>query len=177
MSEDQAGGTPLDTRIRQVLTEARVVLPGAQALLGFQLVAVLADGFDKLPESSRQLHLVSLVLLALSTVLLMTPAAYHRVVEQGENTEHFHRFAGRLVLAAMVPLGLAIAGDAYIVVAKVTRAPGVAMLTTGLLLAFFFGCWFGYTAYARRHAGGPTIPRRHPQGRDGTSHVTSHATR
>ena len=85
MSDDQTGGTPLDTRIKQVLTEARVVLPGAQALLGFQLIAVLADGFDKLPESSRQLHLVSLVLLAVSTVLLMTPAATHRV-ETGRHT-------------------------------------------------------------------------------------------
>ena len=150
MSEDESSGTPLETRIRQVLTEARVVLPGAQALLGFQLIAVLADGFDKLPESSRQVHLVSLILLAVSTVLLMTPAAYHRVVEQGENTEHFHRFASRLVVLAMVPLGLAIAGDAYIVVEKLTHSPSLAILTTLLLLAFFFGCWFGYTAYARR---------------------------
>jgi hypothetical protein len=149
MSEDNGGGTPLDTRIRQVLTEARVVLPGAQALLGFQLIAVLADGFDKLPETSRQVHLASLVLLAISTVLLMTPAAYHRVVEHGENTEHFHRFAGRLVLAAMVPLGLAIAGDAYIVVEKVTHSAALGLLTMVVLLAFFFGCWFGYTTYAR----------------------------
>jgi Family of unknown function (DUF6328) len=151
--EQQAGGTPLETRIRQVLTEARVVLPGAQALLGFQFVAVLADGFEKLPESSRQLHLVSLVLLALSTILLMTPAAYHRVVEHGEDTEHFHRFASRLVLIAMVPLAFAISGDAYIVVDKVTKSSSLALVTTLLLLAFFFGCWFGYTTYARRTRG------------------------
>jgi hypothetical protein len=154
MSDDQPQkGTPLETRIRQVLTEARVVLPGAQALLGFQLIAVLADGFDKLPETSRMLHLVSLILLALSTVLLMTPAAYHRVVERGENTERFHRFASRLVLIAMVPLALAIAGDAYIVVDKVTHSPALAVAITLVLLAFFFGCWFGYTAYARRRRG------------------------
>jgi hypothetical protein len=150
MSDEGQGGTPLDTRIRQVLTEARVVLPGAQALLGFQLIAVLADGFEKLPESSRQLHLVSLGLLALSTVLLMTPAAYHRVVEHGENTEHFHRFAGRLVVAAMVPLALAIGADFYIVLDKVTHSATLALTATGLLLALFFGCWFGYTIYARR---------------------------
>jgi Family of unknown function (DUF6328) len=161
MSEDESGGTPLETRIRQVLTEARVVLPGAQALLGFQLIAVLADGFDKLPESSRQLHLVSLVLLAVSTVLLMTPAAYHRVVEQGENTEHFHRFASRLVMLAMVPLGLAVAGDAYIVVDKVTHSSSLAIVLTLLLLAFFFGCWFGYTTYARHHRA-RTRSRRQP---------------
>jgi hypothetical protein len=145
-----AAGTPLDSKIRHALTEARVVLPGAQALLGFQLIAVLADGFDKLPETSRQLHLVSLGLLALSIVLLMTPAAYHRIVEQGENTEHFHRFASRVVLAAMVPLALGIAADFYIVVDKVAQSVVLALGVTGLLLVFFFGCWFGYSIYARR---------------------------
>ena len=162
MSEDQSGGTPLETRIKQVLTEARVVLPGAQALLGFQLVAVLADGFEKLPESSRQVHLVSLLLLALSTVLLMTPAAYHRVVEQGEGTEHFHRFASRLVVAAMVPLGLAIALDAYIVVEKVTHATLLGMATTLVLLVLYFGCWFGYTTYAR-HRRAARAPQGEPR--------------
>jgi len=31
-------GTKLKDKIKLVLTEARVVLPGAQALLGFQLI-------------------------------------------------------------------------------------------------------------------------------------------
>jgi hypothetical protein len=168
--KDEGGGTPLETRIKQVLTEARVVLPGAQALLGFQFIAVLADGFEKLPETSRQLHLVSLVLLALSTVLLMTPAAYHRVVEQGQDTEHFHRFASRLVLMAMVPLGLAVATDAYIVVEKVTHSSSLALLTTLVLLGFFYGCWFGYTTYARKSRA-PASPRAHPN----TTHEPSKA--
>ena len=43
--------TELSTRIKQVLTEARVVLPGAQALLGFQFIAVLTDSFARLPKS------------------------------------------------------------------------------------------------------------------------------
>ena len=143
-------GTPLQSKIKQVLTEARVVLPGAQALLGFQLIAVLSEGFEKLPDSSKQLHLVSLVLLALSTILLMTPAAYHRIVEQGEDSEHFHHLASWLVLSAMVPLALGIGFDFYIVLDKVTKSSPLAMGVTALVLAFFFGCWFGYTSYARR---------------------------
>ena len=42
--------TPLKTKIEQMLTEARVVIPGAQALLGFQLIAVLTKAFADLPE-------------------------------------------------------------------------------------------------------------------------------
>ena len=33
--------TPLHTRIDQMLTEARVILPGAQAILGFQLIVTI----------------------------------------------------------------------------------------------------------------------------------------
>jgi hypothetical protein len=142
--------TPLEAKIKQVLTEARVVLPGVQALLGFQLAAVLTEGFDKLPESSKILHLISLVLLSLSTILLMTPAAYHRIVEQGEDSEHFHRFASQVLLAAMIPLGLGIAIDFFIVVDKVTHSSTLAIGVTGLVLALFFGAWFGYTSYARQ---------------------------
>jgi Family of unknown function (DUF6328) len=35
--------TPLDTRIEQMLTEARVLIPGAQALFGFQLAVMLTE--------------------------------------------------------------------------------------------------------------------------------------
>jgi hypothetical protein len=63
--------TSIESRVKQVLVEARVVLPGAQALLGFQLAAMLTVAFDELPRSSQYVHLVSLVLLALTIVLLM----------------------------------------------------------------------------------------------------------
>jgi hypothetical protein len=37
--------TPLTTKIEQMLTEARIVVPGAQALLGFQLTVTLTQAF------------------------------------------------------------------------------------------------------------------------------------
>ncbi len=41
--------TSLSTKIEEMLTEARVVLPGAQALLGFQLAVTLTRAFEALP--------------------------------------------------------------------------------------------------------------------------------
>src|SRR5712664_1695893 len=49
----RAHPTKVEDKIDQVLTEARVVLPGAQALLGFQLVTMFMYGFDKLPQFSK----------------------------------------------------------------------------------------------------------------------------
>ena len=141
-------GTSLENKIKQVLTEARVVLPGAQALLGFQLAAILTDGFAKLPRSSQYAHIVSLGLIAVTIVLLMAPAAFHRIVERGEDTERLHRFASA-VLAAMVPLALGVASDFYVVVSKVLDAPALAAGLAGASLVVFFGLWFGLTLALR----------------------------
>jgi hypothetical protein len=74
---EEWSSTPLHAKIEQMLTEARVVLPGAQALFGFQLATVLTQ--------SRIVRAASLLLIALTVVLLMTPAAYHRLVYAGED--------------------------------------------------------------------------------------------
>jgi amino acid permease len=144
-------GAKLTDKIRHVLTEARVVLPGAQALLGFQFVTTLMESFEKLPLSLRYVHLSSLLLVALSIVLLMTPAAYHRIVERGEETEHFHRFASRILLASMVPLALGVTGDFYVVVRKITESATASLISAALMLVFFYGFWFGFTLYRRKH--------------------------
>lgn len=147
--QGQEEPTPLEDRIDHVLTEARVVLPGAQALLGFQLASTLVDGFTRLPRSSQWVHLASLACIALATIFLMTPSAYHRLVELGEDTERFHRFASRMILLAMIPLALGITGDVFVVVRKVLDSTSVALVIAGISLALFYGLWFGLTGWVR----------------------------
>ncbi|MDT5296260.1 MAG: hypothetical protein QOJ76_3140 [Acidobacteriota bacterium] len=139
----------LTNKIKHVLTECRVVLPGSQALLGFQFIVILTEGFDKLSSTSKYVHLASLGLNALTIVLLMTPASYHRIVEQGEETEHFHRFASKILVAALVPLALGLAGDVYVVVQKVTDSQLVSVVSALVILAVFWELWFGLTLYRR----------------------------
>jgi hypothetical protein len=149
----------LSHRIRHVLTEARVVLPGAQALLGFQFLVMMVDGFAKLPASSKWIHLVSLLCVALATILVITPAAYHRIVLLGEETEDFYFLASSLVLAALVPLSLGMTGDLYVVTLKVTHSHAWAIGVAALALAFLYGLWFVFPL-ARRLWRSPV-----PQGR------------
>ena len=147
--DSKRGGSKIKDKIKHVLTECRVVLPGAQALLGFQFVTTLMESFEKLPSSSKYVHLASLVLVAVSIVLLMTPAAYHRIVERGEETEHFHRFASRMLIAAMMPLALGISGDLFVVVRKITESSASAIASMVVSLLFFYGLWFGFTVSRR----------------------------
>jgi hypothetical protein len=140
----------LSDRIKKVLLECRMALPGAQAFLGFQFAIVFAQGFEQLPRTWQRIHFVSLLATTVATVLLITPAAYHRIREAGEDTEHFHKVAGRLLLIALVFLGPGMAGDLFLVIAKVTQSPGAAGATAGLLLLAFYGLWFGVSAWRKK---------------------------
>ena len=137
----------LDQKIKHVLTEARMVLPGAQALLGFQFITMVLDDFDRLPQMAKQIHLISLLATALSTIFLMTPAAHHRIVEHGEISEQFHSFASRFVLVAMIPLAFGISGDFFVVVQKVSGSTPLAATAAAALLAVSYGLWFGFAFY------------------------------
>ncbi len=148
-NESQEEDVKLADKIEQVLTETRVVLPGAQALLGFQFAGILTEGFDKLPEILKYVHLASLGLIALSIIFLMTPAAFHRIVEQGEDTERVLKFSSFMVLAALVPMALGISGDLLVVVQKVTGSGTLSLACAGAALTLFYGFWFGYTLYRR----------------------------
>jgi DMSO reductase anchor subunit len=149
--KDEKGGkeSKLTDKIQHALTECRVVLPGAQALLGFQFIVILSESFDKLSTAPKYVHLLSLGLTALAIVLLITPAAYHRIVERGEETEHFHRFASKILVAALVPLALGMAGDVYVVVQKVTDSLLVSVVSALVILAIFWELWFGLPLYRR----------------------------
>ena len=149
---DKSGPTPLSVKIDHALTEARMVLPGVQALLGFQFILFFSESFHDLPESSKLLHLACLLLVCFCAVLLMTPAAFHRIVEQGEDTERFYGVANRLILTAMVPLALACSMEFYIVAAKITHSDAFACTVSGSLFLYFLILWFGYPYYLRKRA-------------------------
>ena len=142
----------LTEKVKEVLIEARMVLPGAQALLGFQFIIVLMEGFNRIPASSRYIHFASLAAIALSTILLITPAAYHRIVYHGEDNEDFPVIASRLLLAAMIFVALGVSGDFYVVCRIVSGSLVLSFASAAGMLLFFYGLWFGWTAYKRRAA-------------------------
>jgi hypothetical protein len=149
MPEQDHESTDLKTKIQQLLTEARVALPGAQALFGFQFTIFLTEAFERLPRTSKLLHLGSFGLVGFAIILLLTPAAYHRMVERGEETEHFHRLGSQLLVAALIPLGLGASTDFYVVLLKVLHSQALAIGGAGLALATMFGLWFGLTLIHR----------------------------
>jgi hypothetical protein len=120
-----------------------MVLPGVQALFGFQLVAVFNQPFtERLALREQGIHLVALFLTAVAAAMLMAPAAYHRQAEPRTISEEFLDYASRLLTGAMVPLMLGLTLDVYVI----TMAVLGNVMVSGLVgLALFGVCgalWF-----------------------------------
>jgi hypothetical protein len=144
-----SGATPLSTRIEQMLTEARVIIPGCQALLGFQLIAMLTQAFDELPGDAKIMHAVGLCCVTLSTILLMTPAALHRQSFGGNDSEFFLQLGSGFVVAATLPLALGVAADVYVVFVKITHSTTIAIAVSVLMLLMMLSLWFLYPIWLR----------------------------
>jgi hypothetical protein len=151
-SPQDEGPGKLHDRVNQVMTEARVVLPGAQAMLGFQFITFFEKSFEELPFYTKAIHLGCASLIALAVVLLMTPAAFHRMAEGGEESERLVTVAGRCVVGAMIPLALGMSGDFFVVTLKITHELSIAVPCGAVALLVFLSLWFGYTLLRRRRA-------------------------
>jgi uncharacterized protein DUF6328 len=141
-NEGEREKVPLSTAAHYLLEECRMVLPGIQALFGFQLIAVFNPGFaQKLTTGEQRLHLLAIALLAVAIALIMTPAAYHRQTSAQQVTSAFIRLASRLLLASMVPLALGICIDFYLVGHVIYPGPVVPVLAAALFATIVF-LWF-----------------------------------
>jgi hypothetical protein len=141
---------PLHSRVEQMLTEARVILPGAQALLGFQLVIVLTSAFGKLPYVLKLAHGGALLLVASAVILLITPAALHRIVWAGEDSEQLVQTGGRITVLSLVPLALGMTADSYVVFIRLSGSVALSASIIVVLLIGLLGLWFLWPLLVRR---------------------------
>lgn len=142
----------LKDEMRNVLEEARMVIPGVQALFGFQTMAVFNQKFDELSPAGVHAYLAGLGLMALAIALLMTPAAYHRIAERGQVSRRMIRLSSWLISLGMVPLMLALALDLYVVILAAIDDERIALVAAALGLVVFGACWFAFPLAWRKHA-------------------------
>ena len=151
--EDNTGREPLEPKdaASHVLDECRMVLPGIQALFGFQLIAFFNQGFtDKLSESQQALHLGATIAVAVAAGLVMTPASLHRQAEQMSVSRRFIATASAFLLASMVPLSLGICADVYLVSHMVLKDTAPALAIAGGLFLFLVLFWLVFPRVWRR---------------------------
>lgn len=139
---DQREELSLSKAAEYLLEECRMVLPGIQALFGFQLVAIFNQRFGELLSAAEQkLHLLAIALVAVAVALVMSPAAYHRQVGPRLLTERFLNISTRLLLWSMLPLAVGICIDFYLIARIILDGFIATILTAALFIVFIF-FWF-----------------------------------
>jgi hypothetical protein len=141
-SSMQQTPTPLHAKIEQLLTEARVILPGAQALLGFQLIVMMTKAFDRLAPAAQTIHLIALMSLVLAVVLLISPAAIHRLAFEGRDDRRFLGIASLVLTVALVPLAASISCDLWVALFKLYGNETLATVGASITVVLLSGLWF-----------------------------------
>jgi phosphohistidine phosphatase SixA len=132
----------LSKAVEYLLDECRMVLPGIQALFGFQLIAVFNDAFErKLTVTQQSLHLVAVALAMVAIGLIMAPAALHRQTNPRAITSRFIDISSRLLLWSMAPLAISLGLDFYLIARIILDSP-VSALLAAVLAALFISLWF-----------------------------------
>lgn len=131
----------LEKQINRLEQEARMVLPGIQAIFGFQLIAVFNTRFKDLAYIHQALHFTAVFMISISVCLIMTPAAWHRHAEEKAMTLKFLRLSSRFIKYAMFFLAIGMCMEIYIIgeVIFSSNIPGI--VTAFLFMMFVFG-WF-----------------------------------
>lgn len=155
VKRQSAKPTPLADKVDQLLTEARVIIPGAQALFGFQLSITLLRSFQQLPAEAKAVHLLALCCIGLAVILLMAPASLHRISFAGEDDPAFVKIGSVFVLAAPVPLALGIALDTYVAAGRAIDSNAVATALAIFAAVVLLGLWY-VLPVALRLTRGPT---------------------
>jgi hypothetical protein len=130
-----------DRQLIELLTELRVVLPGAQVLLGFLLTVPFATRFGRVDHRDRVALLLSLTLTAIGTILLIAPSVYHRLRwEQGGKADVI-QVAHRMFLVGTALLAVGILAAMFLVT-DVLFGGLAAALITGLIACTIVVSWY-----------------------------------
>jgi hypothetical protein len=144
-SKQQAGKElSLDKAASLVLDESRMILPGIQALFGFQLVVVFSTTFtEKLSVFEQRLHLLAILLVVIATMTILTQAMYHRQTSEKEVAEEFIRVASRLLLLSMFPIVSSMSIEVYLISRVILNSNSWALLFTIIVFSLFLVLWIG----------------------------------
>lgn len=151
----------LNRELIELLNELRVVLPGVQVLFAFLLTIPFARGFAKLHRLDRDVYFAALLATILSTILLITPSAYHRLVFRHHDKQDLLEVSNKLILAGMTVLAMAMASSLF-VVSDFIFGHLAASIATAVASLTFAALWYVLPLISRRHAVTQTERRSTP---------------
>lgn len=138
--------------MRNIIEETRVILPGIQALFGFQTIVVFNERFADLPEFAKDCHLIGLSMVIIAIALVVFPAVYYRYVGSDYLYPHMLTVSTRVVRSALLFLAAGLALDMFTVIYAATEQVLASVIGGGLAFLLLIAMWFFLPMGARRAA-------------------------
>ena len=130
-----------DRNLIELLQELRVAGLGVQVLFGFLLSIPFTTRFTTLSHAQHGLYVLTLVLAAVSTALLLAPVAYHRLVFRQHRKERLVKDANILAILGLAAVGLDVSAAVLLVVSYVEKGATVVLITL-FVVCLFAVLWF-----------------------------------
>lgn len=111
---DESQSERLNRNWAELLQELRVTQTGIQVLTGFLLTVPFNSRFDELTHLQRTAYLVVLSGAILATALMMSPAAFHRVLFRHGERPWLVETANRMARAGLAMVALTTGGVAFL---------------------------------------------------------------
>ena len=139
-----------ERQMAELLQEARIALPGVQFLFAFLLIVPFQQTRDELTDFQRTVYFVALLAAAVATVLLIAPAAQHRVLFRQKDKEKLLRRSNRYAVLGLIVLGLAICA-AILLVVDVLFSSTRAWTAAGVVAVLLTLTWVAVPFWRRAH--------------------------
>lgn len=131
----------LARNVGELLQELRVAQTGVQFLFGFLLSVVFTARYAQASTFEHAMHLVAVLFATAAVVLLIAPAAWHRMLFRHGRRPQIIRVANKLAVAGLACLAVAISATVLLlfdVVAGLLIATVVTVLTALAFLVLWF---------------------------------------
>ena len=130
-----------DRNLIELLQELRVAGLGIQVIFGFLLSIPFSNHFSALGSGQRALYVVTLVLAAVATALLIGPVAYHRLVFRQHLKGSLVRTANVMAILGLAAVALTVSAAVLLVASYVARGLPAALIAV-FVVCLFAGLWF-----------------------------------
>jgi tetrahydromethanopterin S-methyltransferase subunit E len=138
------GETPMqraDRAYGEILQEVRVAQTGVQILFAFLLALAFQARFPAITSFQRGVYVVTLILCAAATALLIAPAAFHRMIYRKRLKQHLVRVANRMAITGLALLLLSMV-SAVLLIMDVVLGLVPALVLAAVVLTWFTMWWF-----------------------------------
>jgi hypothetical protein len=150
----------LDRNVAELLQELRVAFTGVQVLFAFLLSLAFTQRFQELDAFGLAVYTTALMTTALTTLLLIAPVSFHRLVFRRRQKAALVVVADRLLIVGLALLIPAI-GCCVLLILDIALGRGPAIVGSSLTVLVGVLTWYALPLAIRRSGHGALPHHRH----------------